>query len=554
LKPLRLSIACFAALLAFFSLTAASAFARSFYVTSAGTKLLSVLDTQTGPMAAPPTAVGTQPEAVAIAPGGKTAYVANKGSDTVSVVDTTSSRVLATIAVGDEPDAIAITPDGKKVYVANNGGGGSVSAINTATNAATEIQGVGAFARGVAITPDGKSAYVASEGSQGVAVIDVAKDIVRVPSINTEPAVEHAGATGVAVSPDGKSVYVTNQLTNNVAVINTETETVKPTRIPVGLTPTAIAVTPDGKTAYVANSKASTVSIIDSAAGTANKFVIVGSEPHGIAVDPNGKFAYVVNQGTNNVSVIDVAANTAVADRFAVGASPTAIAVTPNQAPAAELTFTENPIHPGDSVTFDASGSEDDEGVASYEFSFGDGKRQTGAAATATQAFAAPGTYAVTVKTTDALGCSTPDTFLFGGQTAFCNGLPTAQITRQVTVTPAPPAPPGKNIPPTTSPVGSPTKPKALRVALSCPKGTQPKGCQFTVQAVSAKPTNHRKATPLSSVAKAKAKAGKSATVTLLAKPAYAARLATAKTVLVKETVTAKGKTSTRYLRLRAVR
>src|SRR5262245_47444915 len=47
------------------------------------------------------------------------AYVANLGANTVSVIDTETSAVVATIPVGDNPDGVAATPDGRLVYVAN---------------------------------------------------------------------------------------------------------------------------------------------------------------------------------------------------------------------------------------------------------------------------------------------------------------------------------------------------------------------------------------------------------------------------------------------------
>src|SRR5262249_61752178 len=45
------------------------------------------------------------------------AYITNR--DTVSVIDTTSNTVTATIPVGDGPVGVAVSPDGSTVYVAN---------------------------------------------------------------------------------------------------------------------------------------------------------------------------------------------------------------------------------------------------------------------------------------------------------------------------------------------------------------------------------------------------------------------------------------------------
>src|SRR6266851_4582487 len=65
------------------------------------------------------------------------AYVTN-ASGTVSVIDTTTNTVVATIPVGLFPSGVAITPDGTRAYVINqfvtNQGDNTVSVIDTMTN------------------------------------------------------------------------------------------------------------------------------------------------------------------------------------------------------------------------------------------------------------------------------------------------------------------------------------------------------------------------------------------------------------------------------------
>jgi YVTN family beta-propeller protein len=74
-------------------------------------------------------AVGSGPEAVAVSPDGRRAYVANMGSDSVSVIDTRAAATIGTpIAVGDEPDGVAVSPDGTRAYVTNRSGN-SISVI-----------------------------------------------------------------------------------------------------------------------------------------------------------------------------------------------------------------------------------------------------------------------------------------------------------------------------------------------------------------------------------------------------------------------------------------
>ena len=109
--------------------------AQNVYITNDGSGNVSVIDTATNTVTAT-IPVGTAPFAVAVGPDGGTVYVANIDSDNVSAIDTATNRVTATIPVGSEPFGVAVTPDGCKVYVAN-GASNDVSVIATATNTVT---------------------------------------------------------------------------------------------------------------------------------------------------------------------------------------------------------------------------------------------------------------------------------------------------------------------------------------------------------------------------------------------------------------------------------
>jgi DNA-binding beta-propeller fold protein YncE len=58
--------------------------------------------------ALPTIKAGRHPDAIAITPDGKTAYVA--GSGTVTPIRTTTNTALPPIKTGRNPDAVAITP------------------------------------------------------------------------------------------------------------------------------------------------------------------------------------------------------------------------------------------------------------------------------------------------------------------------------------------------------------------------------------------------------------------------------------------------------------
>ena len=148
-----------------------------------------------------------RPERVAITPDGKTAYVVNVGSDSVTPIDTVTNTPGAAISVGSVPltRTGSRSPRTARPPTSPTRSSDSVTPIDTATNTPGKAIAVGSGPVGVAVTPDGKTAYVTNSGSASVTPIDTAT--------NTPGAAIPVGVLapdGVAVTPDGKTVYVTN--------------------------------------------------------------------------------------------------------------------------------------------------------------------------------------------------------------------------------------------------------------------------------------------------------------------------------------------------------
>jgi YVTN family beta-propeller protein len=154
----------------------------------------------------PKVAVGTQPTGVAVA--ATRAYVANQGSNSVSVIDLTQNPpvVVATVAVGSQPDAVALSASGARVYAANFGSG-SVSVIDTATNVVAMTVTVGSRPTGVVEVAG--LVYVANLGSQSVSRFD---PVLAVPVVSSfaVPAsgVSLSAPSGLAASANGQRLYV----------------------------------------------------------------------------------------------------------------------------------------------------------------------------------------------------------------------------------------------------------------------------------------------------------------------------------------------------------
>jgi YVTN family beta-propeller protein len=99
------------------------------YVTNKSDNTVSVFDASNVnvansppiPSLSPPVAVGTAPTGIVALQDGSRFYVANSGSNDVTVVSATSFAVLKTVAVGVGPIFVAADPTSTKVYVANPG-------------------------------------------------------------------------------------------------------------------------------------------------------------------------------------------------------------------------------------------------------------------------------------------------------------------------------------------------------------------------------------------------------------------------------------------------
>jgi len=218
---------------------------------------------------------------------------------------------------GDIPTGVAVNPTGTRLYVTNQGSN-TVSVIDTSSNTISATVPVGNSPYGVVVNPSGTRVYVANLDTNFVSVIDATTNtVIATVTVGTGP-------FGVAVNRSGKKVYAANKYSDNVSVIDTDTNTVI-TTIPVGKAPHGIALNPAGTRAYVANRDDNSVSVIDTSTDTVTDTIPVGNTLQGIGTNREGTRVYVVNFGSNTVSVIDATTKTVVPGDIPVGTKPVAL-------------------------------------------------------------------------------------------------------------------------------------------------------------------------------------------------------------------------------------
>jgi PQQ-dependent catabolism-associated beta-propeller protein len=181
--------------------------------------------------------VGGEPEGVKISADGKLVYVTSEATNQVQAVEPVSGKVVHNIAVGKRPRRFALTPDGKQLWVSNELGA-SVSIIDTSTHRVTatlnfEVKG----ARREDITPvglvfsaDGQRAFVGLGRANHVAFVDVATRKV------TNLVLVGKRAWGLALDKAGSTLYVVNGLSDDMTLVDVPNakplKTVKVGRVP----------------------------------------------------------------------------------------------------------------------------------------------------------------------------------------------------------------------------------------------------------------------------------------------------------------------------------
>jgi YVTN family beta-propeller protein len=287
------------------------------YVANFGSNTVSVIDAHTDSVIAT-VSVGTQPLAITATPDGRFVYVGNRLSEDVSVIETAGHTVVATIATGPASLGIAADPTGDFVYQALRGDREAVAVIATATNTVSATVGVAGHPEHIEFMPHESRAYVAH--TSGLSVIETTTHTV-IGDIDLRDVM--AQPLGLAFSPDNSLLYVGSYDRNGwIAVIETAGHTVVDSIIG---TPYALQIAPvhDGGMAYVPLANFP-IAVLDLARNELLTTVTVKS--WGLAPIPGDNLVYATSMPDSSLAVIDTRFHTVVRT-VRVGASPTRIAI-----------------------------------------------------------------------------------------------------------------------------------------------------------------------------------------------------------------------------------
>lgn len=159
---------------------------KRFYVTNTVSGSLTIIDRATGLAKSIP--IGAGAEGISVSPDGKEVWVAWRNDSKISIVSTANDAVVETISAGGEgPQRVQFTPDGSQVW-SSNVRSNTLTVFDAKTRKLVGTVPVGAGPAGIVFSPDGKRGYFALSGAHQVAVIDVAaRKVERTITTGREP-------------------------------------------------------------------------------------------------------------------------------------------------------------------------------------------------------------------------------------------------------------------------------------------------------------------------------------------------------------------------------
>jgi YVTN family beta-propeller protein len=226
-------------------------------------------------------------------------YVPNTQSNTVSIIDPATYKVVRTVPVGDQPQHVVPSWDLQTLWV-NNDLGNSLTPIDPRT---------GAFGAPVSVhdpynlyfTPDGKSAMVMAEADKQIVFRDphtmAVQDVLHVPC---------SGVNHADFSPDGRYFIASCEFSGQLLKVDTAAHKLLGViQLKAGSMPQDVKISPNGSVWYVADMAVNGMWTLTGDDFKLTGFIPTGLGAHGLYVSRDSKFLYVSNRGEGTISVLD---------------------------------------------------------------------------------------------------------------------------------------------------------------------------------------------------------------------------------------------------------
>jgi len=238
--------------------------------------------------------------------------VANKGDQTVGIIDPTDGREVATVPEGGTTaHELIASPDGRLAYVPIYGNSGVGKPGTDGTNmvvvdlASRKVVGNLDFGKGVRphcplIGPKNGLLYVTTELEQAITVIDP-KTLKVVATIPTGQKESHM----LAITRDGKRGYTANVGPGTVSVLDLEANKTLAV-IPISGETQRISLAADDSMAFTADQTKPQLAVIDTATNKVKAWVPLPAPGYGTAATSDRHWLLVAVPKANQVAVVDL--------------------------------------------------------------------------------------------------------------------------------------------------------------------------------------------------------------------------------------------------------
>jgi YVTN family beta-propeller protein len=226
-------------------------------------------------------------------------YVPNTKSNTVTVIDQKTAKVIDTFAVGAEPQHVTPSWDLRHLYVTSDQGN-SFTPIDPRT---------GKHGRRLPIR-DPYNLYFTADGTRAIVVAerDRALDFRDARTLKLRHRLQVPGCPGVDhmdFTADGRRALVSCEFSGRMIVVDLQKERqLKTIPLQPSAMPQDVKLSPDGRTFYVADMASNGVWLIDARTMRKVRFQPTGNGAHGLYPSRDSKELFVSNRGEGTITVI----------------------------------------------------------------------------------------------------------------------------------------------------------------------------------------------------------------------------------------------------------
>jgi DNA-binding beta-propeller fold protein YncE len=261
--------------------------------------------------------------------------VANKGEQTMGIIDPVAGEQLATVKEdGVTGHELVASLDGKRAFVPIYGNAGvgkpgtDGSLIRVIDVASRQIVGTVDFGKGVrphcaVIGPKNGMLYITTELEHCITEIDpnTLKIVAQIPTGSPE---SHM----LVISHDGHRGYTANVGPGTVSVLDMDAKTLVGT-IPVCKTTQRIAISMDDKWVFTADQGSPRLAVISTADSKVDHWISLPGVAYGTAVTPDGRWLIAALPRASKLAIVDLQANK-VASTIDVPKAPQEVIVRPD--------------------------------------------------------------------------------------------------------------------------------------------------------------------------------------------------------------------------------